>query len=142
MSRQRHRQALFVDTSAYFAAVDRDDENHALATMTMQHLANEPRLFVTTNVVLIELHALLVNRINRQTALLVLKELLASQRIVRIGTIHERRALEIMTDYTDKDFSYADALSFAVMERLSITTAFCFDRHFQQFGWQVIPDDG
>ncbi len=31
-----------------------------------------------------------------------------------------------------------DALSFAVMERLGIDTAFAYDAHFQQFGWRQL----
>lgn len=41
--------------------------------------------------------------------------------------------------HDDKDFSFTDALSFAVMERLRIRTAFSLDRHFAQFGWTLVP---
>lgn len=43
--------------------------------------------------------------------------------------------------YTDKDFSFADAISFVVMERLGITRAFTFDRHFEQYGFTVLTPD-
>ena len=36
--------------------------------------------------------------------------------------------------YRDKDFSYCDAISFAVMERLGITEVIAFDEHFRQYG--------
>ncbi len=38
----------------------------------------------------------------------------------------------------DKRFSYTDASSFAVMERLGIGTAFGFDRDFAQYGFRLI----
>ncbi len=50
----------------------------------------------------------------------------------------ERRARDIVTSYQDKDFSLADAASFAVMERLRISTAFTLDRNFARFGWQML----
>ena len=34
----------------------------------------------------------------------------------------------------DKNYSLCDALSFVVMERLRITDALAFDRHFRQYG--------
>jgi predicted nucleic acid-binding protein len=37
--------------------------------------------------------------------------------------------------YGDKDFSFTDAISFGVMERLGIHVAFTFDRHFRQYGF-------
>ena len=40
--------------------------------------------------------------------------------------------------YQDKDFSLTDAISFAVMERLQITQAFTFDRHFAQYGFTLV----
>ena len=57
---------------------------------------------------------------------------------VRVERDDERRGRAILTQYDDKDFSLTDATSFAVMERLGITTAFTFDRHFAQYGWQVL----
>ncbi len=48
-------------------------------------------------------------------------------------------AQDIIGRYDDKDFSYADAGSFAIMERLGILRAFTFDAHFRQYGLEVIP---
>jgi len=41
--------------------------------------------------------------------------------------------------YNDKDFSFTDCTSFALMERLKIKTAFSFDAHFTQYGFIRIP---
>jgi predicted nucleic acid-binding protein len=45
----------------------------------------------------------------------------------------EARAREIIAAYHDKDFSYCDAASFAVMERLGLPRALAFDIHFRQY---------
>jgi predicted nucleic acid-binding protein len=133
---------VFVDTSAYYAAVDRRDAGHAAAAATMRELVAERRRLVTTNAALFELHGLLVNRLDRQIALATVSELRASQTIVRVRERDETRAEEILNHYQDKDFSLTDALSFAVMERLGVRTAFTLDRHFAQFGWEIVPPVG
>jgi uncharacterized protein len=58
----------------------------------------------------------------------------------RVGVDDEDSALKILKDFTDKDFSYTDATSFAFMKRLGIETAFAFDDHFVQYGkFIVVP---
>ena len=130
---------VFVDTSAYYAAVDRRDASHAAVAATMRELFAARRRFTTTNAVLFELHSLLLNRLGRRLALETHGELRVSQTIVRVRERDEARAEEILTRYEDKDFSLTDALSFAVMERLGIGAALTLDRHFVQFGWVTVP---
>lgn len=55
----------------------------------------------------------------------------------------EEWAKEILFRYEDRNFSFADAVSFVVMERLGIQYAFTFDHHFVQDGPQGSnTDDG
>ena len=61
--------------------------------------------------------------------------------IVRARASDEERAERILFRYTDKDFSFADAISFAVMERLGIQLAFTFDHHFEQYGFTIVSTD-
>ena len=51
----------------------------------------------------------------------------------------ERKALEIVRTYSDKEFSLVDAISFATMERFHLTQAFAFDHHFAQYGFSLLP---
>lgn len=130
---------VFVDTSAYYAAVDRRDTDHDAAAATMRRVVNERRRLTTTNAVLFELHGLLLNRLGREVALATLGELRASQMVVRVSARDEARAEAILVQFDDKDYSLTDALSFAVMERLGLRVAFALDRHFAQFGWTIVP---
>lgn len=61
-----------------------------------------------------------------------------STTVIRVSSTDERRAREIISQYSDKSFSLADATSFAVMERLRISYAFTFDRHFAQYGFVLL----
>ena len=52
----------------------------------------------------------------------------------RVDEDHEARAWEIILAFSDKDFSYTDATSFAVAENLGISEALSLDHHFHQYG--------
>lgn len=132
---------VFVDTGAYYAAIDERDDSHRTASEIMHRMSIEGRELITTNAVLFELHALVVSRLGPRVALATHIELRASQTVVRVRQRDEDRAEAILEQYDDKDFSLTDALSFAIMERLGLRTAFAFDRHFVQFGWDIVPFD-
>lgn len=102
MSTREWDQRVFVDTSAYYAAVDRRDNSHAAVAATMPALLAEGRQFTTTNAVLFELHGLLLNRIGRRVALETLNDLRASQTVVRVRDGDETRAEQILTQYDDR----------------------------------------
>jgi predicted nucleic acid-binding protein len=54
--------------------------------------------------------------------------------VIRVRAADEVRAKQILFQCADEDFSSADAISFAVMERFAIRLAFTFDRDFAQYG--------
>src|SRR2546423_852529 len=120
------RRAL-IDTSAYYALADPADANHRAAAAILSALAGSHARLFTTNFILAEIHALLLARRGRDVALRVLQEIDRSAAVVvRAGAGDERNARSILERYQDKDFSLADAVSFAVMERLRIRHAFTF----------------
>jgi predicted nucleic acid-binding protein len=126
----------FVDTSAYYAVTDPRDDNHRRARPIAIALTQERRPQFTTNFVLAETHALVLKHLGYAVASRVLFGLLSSPTtVVRVSAADERRAQAIITQYADKAFSYTDATSFAVMERLHIAQVFTFDRDFLQYGF-------
>lgn len=92
---------------------------------------------------LAETHALVLNRLGRAPALRVLTDILRSPAttVVRVTPADERRALAIIAQYTDKQFSFTDTTSFAVMERLGLTRVITFDRDFTQYGFLALTPD-
>jgi predicted nucleic acid-binding protein len=134
----RERQ-VFVDSSVYLALLDADDEHHRDATQIVHQLAQARYRQFTTNVLLIESHALILSVLGRTQAAQFLKNMQESKTvIIRVRAADEARAKQILFQYEDKDFSFADAISFAVMERLDIRLAFTFDRDFAQYGFTVL----
>lgn len=121
---------LFVDSSAFYALIDRDDANHRRAFSLFRIAARRRRQLVTTNLVVAEAHALILSRLGRVLAARWLLSLTAG--VIRVTEEDESRAKSIIVTYHDKDFSYCDAASFAVMERLSLSQALAFGVHFRQ----------
>ena len=135
----RYGLRVFVDTSAYYALVDRGDKAWARADYVRGLLARHSARLFTTSLVLAETHALVLSRFGAAVALRVLESIdRSSTTVVRPTTSDEDRARSILHDYTDKDFSLTDATSFAVMERMGLDAAFTFDHHFTQYGVHVV----
>jgi predicted nucleic acid-binding protein len=96
---------VFVDTSTYFALTDRRDDNHTAAELTARRFTQDGADLYTTNFVVAETHALILNRIGRDVAAQVLERLYASEtRILRATESDERRAREIIIRQRDKDY--------------------------------------
>jgi uncharacterized protein len=133
---------VFFDSAAYLALLDARDEHHSTAVDLLTRLADARYRPFTTNAVAFEAYSLILSAIGRDVALRFLDRLEAGQTVVvRVRARDEDRAKQILRLYLDKDFSFVDALSFAVMERLGITRAFTFDRHFAQYGLVVLTPD-
>lgn len=128
--------ALLVDTSAVYALIDRDDTYHRKATALLRSLPRKGLRPLLTNFIVAESHALLLSRLGAEIA----RDWLLRQiwPVERVTPEDEEKAREIIRRYTDKNFSYTDATSFAVMERLGIKEAFAFDPHFRQYGLKLL----
>ena len=127
---------VLVDTSAVFALLDRSDLCHAAARDVLSNLRRQRVSPLLTNFVVAESHALLLSRLGAEIARRWVLDNVWS--IERVSDADESSARAIIRQYTDKTFSYTDATSFAVMERLGLKTAFAFDPHFSQYGFQVL----
>ena len=122
-----------MDTSAWYAIIDKNDRDHPTAITKMQNL---DRPLVTSNYVLNEILTLLKARLGPSVAIPFGQKLWNQEvaSLVRITEKDEERAWGIFQQYEDKGFSFTDCTSFALMERLEINTAFVFDDHFVQYG--------
>jgi predicted nucleic acid-binding protein len=125
---------VFVDTGAHYALTDVHDPDHAEAVRLLQQIAHHRQAMVTSNFVISESYTLIIKRVGWEIAIRYVESLKAgSTRIIRVSSEDDIRAWEILRRYRDQDFSYVDATSFAVMERLGFQVFFAFDGHFNTF---------
>ena len=133
---------IFVDSGALFPIFNPRDAHHAEAQLILKNALSVRNTLVTSNFVIAETHALMLARVGRERAFRFLRGLERSATVIeRVTEEDEQRAIGILTRYDDKDFTYTDATSFAVMERLRMDTAFAFDRHFNQYGFRTLTAD-
>lgn len=126
---------VFVDTSGFYAALNRKEAAHRDARRFFRQAREERWFLFSTNFVLAETHALILTRRGRDQAWQFLRSVYAGRtNVIRVEEGDERQARKIIELYRDKDFSYCDTISFAVMERLGISEAISFDEHFRQYG--------
>ena len=126
---------LFVDTGAFIALTDADDENHKAAAAFYRKAKEKGVRIVTTNFVVCETMNYLRARISHQIAVLFRENLKKSGfiEIVTMTPLVEDAAFTIFKRYNDKDFSFTDCTSFSIMRSLKLKSAFAFDKHFEQF---------
>ncbi len=126
------RGAVLWDSSALLALLDADDADHSRAVAVARQIAREARPSFITNYIEVEAHALLVRKLGRVIARQWL--LTGGLPVVRALPAEEQRAKEILTRYSDKDWTLCDAISFAVLDSRHVARAFAFDHHFRQYG--------
>ena len=128
---------VFIDTSGFYALIDRDDQHHDLAADLFARAEHERWRLLTTNAVVFETHGLLVNRFRkrRDVALEFLGRVESDTlHLARVSKGDEDKAIAIIRAHRDKSYSLCDALSFVVMERLRIREAISFDQDFRSYG--------
>jgi predicted nucleic acid-binding protein len=127
---------VFNDSSAYLALLDRRDEHHGEAVSILTALAAGHYRAFTTSTIVIEAHALILANLGGDQARAFLRTTTASRtRLIQVRARDVAVARDLLLRYTDKAWSYTDAISFVVMERLGIRLAFTFDDDFSQYGF-------
>jgi predicted nucleic acid-binding protein len=120
--------SLFVDTSAFYATLDRSDRHNARAG---EILGDKGVFLVTTDHVLVETWRLANVRLGRDVAERFWGSMRTGAAAVENVLPGDLDAAWRMGEaFPDQDFSIVDRTSFAVMERLGIASVVSFDDHF------------
>ena len=129
---------IFVDTSFWVALRNRRDGNHAPAEQLLKQRASMGLL--TTNHVRGETWTYLRRRAGHRAAVDFLEVVERSPRIrvPYVGEDLETEALRWLRRRDDREYSFVDATSFALMRSLRITEALTFDQDFAAAGFVVV----
>ena len=130
---------IFVDTGAWFTSVVPSDRDHAAAT---RGLSQNPQPPSTTDSIVDETLTLL--KAHGQT----LRAMVMGEQFFRgtLATVYYLTEADILLSwqsfrqFSDKEWSFTDCTSKALIDKPHMQQAFAFDHHFHQFGSvEVVP---
>lgn len=136
------RRAVFLDTTAWLAALSEREAHHDAALDCYERTLQAGTRFVTSNLVLAEMQVLITRHRSPADAVRFLD---AVHRDPTHGVVYADRDLEReaidrwLLPFADHRFSLTDAVSFEVMRRDRLTVALALDRHFRTAGFETVP---
>jgi len=128
---------IFIDTGAFLALADNSDFFHDFTTSAYQKILKQKAIVYTSNYVIDEVITLIRSRVGHDAAVAFIKGFEISRiNVLRITEIDEDSAKNIFTKYKDKQFSFTDCTSFALIDRYAINAVMSLDEHFGQYGYR------
>lgn len=130
-------EKVFVDTSAWFAYVNRGDRDHQKVRAVLRSFSGR---LVTSNFVFAETVTLCLYRLGHSIAAKVGKTLLSADEIelIRLEPADEGIAWDLFLQRPDKIYSFTDCTSFVIMRKLKLQRAISLDADFQREGFETL----
>jgi predicted nucleic acid-binding protein len=130
---------VFVDSGAWLAFFSASDDHHAAADALFRRAAAQRARLLTTNLVLAEVHRLLLFRAGPRPAAAALERVDASALVtISFATAARHRAARAwLARLGDQKIGYTDATSFAVMDAEHCRAALSFDHDFYLAGFEL-----
>jgi predicted nucleic acid-binding protein len=137
---------VFADTSALFALLVHDDFMHVRAKANFEYFGEKNILLVTSAYVLLETLTLLQRRVGLEAVRDFHHKIMPTLEVIWVDERLHTQTLQRLQAEWRRSVSLTDCLSFEIMEAREITTAFTFDRHFTERGFEMAAfhdlDDG
>ena len=133
-------EKVFIDTSAFYALMDRSDSYHQSASRLWTHFLDKGYELKTSNYVTVETLALLQNRLGFEAADLWFRDVLGIVGTIWIDEVLHNLAFEIWLSLGRRKLSLVDCASFVVMRHDKVEKVFGFDKHFTEHGFDVLNE--
>ncbi len=130
-------ERVFIDTSAFYALMDKSDRFHADSAKTLKFLLNNEFELITTNYVVLETVALLQNRIGFEPARLWVQRMLKIIDVYFIDQALQESAFDLWVGLGSRKVSLVDCTSFVFMRKKGLEIAFTYDNHFKEQGFEI-----
>jgi hypothetical protein len=129
--------AVFVDTVAFVAINNKNEQFNAQAVEINRNLLLNEYRYITSDYVLDETVTLLRKKAGHAAAVDFYENIQKSElvQVVHVTETLQHHAWNIFKKYADKEYSFTDCTSFAIMKELKVHAAFTNDHHFEQMGF-------
>jgi predicted nucleic acid-binding protein len=133
---------VFADTSGLIAAWRDDEANHAEAAEAWRRFAKQGEKILTTDLILVETTTLIRRRHGWKASRTAGEAMLRSKNIEVVSTNRDQidAGWREFLRNPDPKLSLCDACSFVVMRERGVTVAFTLDHHFNDAGFDVVPE--
>ena len=144
-ARSRARRVIrevstFVDTSALYALLDVDDENHAAAATWLRGPGATPtNALVTHSYVIVETAALVQHRLGVAAVRDLFNAFVPALTVTFVDAALHAHATAAYLAGLRRRVSFVDRVSFELMRDAAFESAFAFDRDFTTEGFKVVP---
>ena len=126
---------IFVDTSAIYALLDRDDRDHLKASEQWAKMLKSGMPLFTTNYVVVEVCALSQSRLGLHAVRTLQDDLLPAIEVQWLDKSSHDSAMTALLAARRRKLSLVDCSSFLAMRQAGARTAFAFDKHFGEEGF-------
>lgn len=136
---------LFVDTGAFYARLDADDDHHETATKVFAALRRGDlpyRPIYTSQFVLSELATLALYKLGHETAVRGLNTVRESESftVVPVDRVAFGAAARQFGSYDDQEISFVDHTTAVLADERDVERVFAFDGDFRTLGFTVFPE--
>lgn len=133
--------SVLVETSALYAVLDADDDEHSRAIAEWHRLMYGAFSLVTTSYILVETTALVQHRLGMDAARAIEQDIRPVLRVEWVDEGLHTIGMASMLAAGRRRLSLVDCVSFAFMSRAGLREVFAFDEHFTERGFSCIPSD-
>jgi predicted nucleic acid-binding protein len=125
---------VLVDTSAYYALSDKDDDQHETASRIYQALLAESHELWATSYVVLEAASLIQARLGLQALRKFRTSIAEAATVAWVSEAVHEAAWDELERVTQRGVSLTDCASAVVARELGIRDVFAFDPHFAIWG--------
>jgi predicted nucleic acid-binding protein len=130
----------FVDTSALYALLDEDDDNHRAAAAWLHDVgADVNERLITHNYIVVETAALVQRRLGALALRVLFDAMIPALSVLFVDEERHARAVAGHLAAARRKPSLVDWVSFQLVHDLALDRAFVFDRDFAREGITIVP---